>query len=58
VLVHHADARRDRVVRAGELDGLVVEEDLAVGRPVQAVEDVDERRLARPVLRGRARAGS
>ena len=50
VLVHHADAAADRVVRAVDLDRLAVEEDLALVRHRHPVEDVHEGRLAGPVL--------
>ena len=50
MLVHHADAGPDGVLGRGELDRLSVQEDLALVVPVQAVEDVHERGLARSVL--------
>ena len=50
VLVDHADAAPDGVIRAVDLDGLAVEQDLALVRHGQAVEDVHERRLAGAVL--------
>ncbi len=50
VLVHHADPGVERVARRGERDRLAVEEDLALVRPVEAGEDVRERRLAGAVL--------
>jgi len=50
VLVHHADARGDRIGRRGELDLLAVDlHDALVGR-LHAVEDLHERRLAGAVL--------
>ena len=50
VLVHHADARVDRVLRGRERDGLAVQPDLALVGLVQPVEDVHQRRLAGAVL--------
>ena len=50
VLVDHADAGRDGVARAAEVTGVVVDQDLALVRLVEAVEDVHEGRLAGAVL--------
>ena len=50
MLVDHVDPARDRVGRAGDPDGGAVQQDLALVRPRQAIEDVHERRLARPIL--------
>ena len=50
VLVHHADARVERVARRIEVHRPAVEEDLALVRAVEAGEDVRERALAGPVL--------
>ena len=50
VLVDHADAAGDGVGRAGDLDRLAVEQDLALVRRGEAVEDVHQRGLARAVL--------
>ena len=55
VLVDHADPGADRVARIVEGDGLVVDQDLALIGLVEAVQDVHERGLERPVrpLQGR-----
>ena len=50
VLVHHADARVERVAWRVEVHGLAVELDLPLVRAVEAREDVRERRLAGAVL--------
>jgi hypothetical protein len=50
VLVHHPDARLDRLAWALEPDGPVVEEDLALVGVVQAEEDVHQGGLASSVL--------
>ena len=50
VLMHHPDPCANGVTRRVERDRRPVEDDLARVRPVQAVEDVHQRRLARPVL--------
>ena len=50
VLVDHADAAGDRVGGSGDLDRLAVEQDLALVRRRQPVEDVHQRRLAGAVL--------
>ena len=50
VLVHHADAGFDRVLRGAEDDGLALQQDLPLVGLVEAVEDVHERRLAGAVL--------
>ena len=50
VLVHHPDPAVDRVLGRAEHDLLAVEQDLALVGPVEAVEDVHQRRLARAVL--------
>ena len=50
VLVDHADPQVDRVARRAHLDRLAVDQDLALVRPVEAVEDVHQRRLPGAVL--------
>ena len=50
VLVHHADAGGHGVARAAEGDRLVVDEDLALVRLVEPVEDVHQGGLAGAVL--------
>ena len=50
VLVDHADAVLDRGLRRAELGRLAVDQDLALVGPVEAVEDVHQRRLAGAVL--------
>ena len=50
VLVHHPDARLDRVVRRAEPHRLALDRDLALVRVVEPVEDVHQRRLAGAVL--------
>jgi hypothetical protein len=50
VLVHHADAGRDRVPRAADRPGHPVHEDLALVRLVEPVQHVHQRRLAGAVL--------
>ena len=50
MLVHHPDAGADRVTRRVERDRVPVEDDLALVRPVQAVEHVHQGRLAGAVL--------
>ncbi len=50
VLVHHADTGGDRVAGTAEGNRLVVDEDLALVRLVEAVQDVHQRRLAGAVL--------
>ena len=50
VLVDHADAGRDGVAGTGEVLDLVVEQDLALVGPVEAVEHVHQRGLAGAVL--------
>ena len=50
VLVDHADPAIDRVVRAEDLHGLAVDEDRPLVGHRQPIEDVHQRRLARPVL--------
>ena len=50
VLVDHADPGGHGVARPGEGHGLAVDEDLALVRPVQAVQDVHEGGLAGAVL--------
>ena len=50
VLVHHADAGMDGVVRRADGDRLAVDADLAGIGLVEAVQDRHERRLARAVL--------
>ena len=50
VLVHHADARRDRVAGALKRHGLAVDEDLSLIGGVHPVQDVHERGLARAIF--------
>ena len=50
MLVHHADPHADRLARRVDVHRLAAEEDLALVGLQQPVEDVHERRLARPVL--------
>ena len=50
VLMDHADAVRDSVIGAVDLDGLSVDADLPLVSLVQAVEYVHERALARTVF--------
>jgi hypothetical protein len=50
VLVDHPDTSGDRITWILELQPLAVDEDLSLVGVVEAVEDVHERRLARPVL--------
>ena len=50
VLVHHPDARLDRVARRVKLDRPAAYLDLPLVGPVEAREDVHQRRLAGPVL--------
>ena len=50
VLVHHADAGRDRVPRGAEGDRLTVDQDLALVRSVEPGQDVGKGRLAGPIL--------
>src|SRR5215211_3636206 len=50
VLVDHADSVADRFLGRAEADRLALEQHLAVVRAVQAVDDVHQGRLARPVL--------
>ena len=50
VLVHHPDARVERVSRPAELDRVAVKSDLALIGPVEPGEDVRERALAGAVL--------
>ncbi len=50
VLVHHPDAVLDRRLRRAQLRRLAVDQDLALVRPVEPVDDVHQRRLAGTVL--------
>ena len=50
VLVDHPDPEVDRLPRRLDRHGLAVEQELALVRPVEPVEDAHQRRLARPVL--------
>ena len=50
VLVHHAEAMADGVVRRAETHRLPAQPDLPLVRPVQAVEDAHQRRFAGAVL--------
>jgi hypothetical protein len=50
VLVHHADAGGDRVARVGEADRSAVDLDGPLVRPLHAVQDLHQRRLAGAVL--------
>ena len=49
-LMHHAHARRDRVERRAETDLLAAQPDRSLVRPLQAVDEAHQRRLARAVL--------
>jgi hypothetical protein len=50
MLMHHRDTRVDGIARRVELDRLSEQGDLTLVRPVEAGEDVRERRLAGAVL--------
>src|SRR5262249_5604202 len=50
VLVHHAEPVLDRVLGPRERGAPAIDQDLALVRPVEAVEDLHERRLAGAVL--------
>jgi hypothetical protein len=50
VLVHHADAQIDGPLRVLNLDCATVQQNLAVGRLLQAVEDLHEGALPRAVF--------
>ena len=50
VLVHHADAQADGIVRLCDLDLLAVHENLAAIGMVETVDDVHQRGLARAVF--------
>ena len=50
MLVHHADPEADGVGGARDRGVLPAHEDLSLVGPVEPVEDVHERRLARSVL--------
>ena len=50
MLVHHGDARIERVAWGVELDRLTPQADLAAVRPVEPRQDVGQRRLAGAVL--------
>ena len=50
VLMHHAEPMADGVVRRAEPHRLPAQPDLSLVRPVQAVEDAHQRRLAGAVL--------
>ena len=50
VLMHHADAELDRLAGRIDADLLPIEENLALGRLVEADENVHERRFARAVF--------
>jgi hypothetical protein len=50
VLVHHPDARADRVARAADVHRPAIDQDLALVGLQQAVQDVHEGRLAGAVL--------
>ena len=50
MLVHHADAGRDRLARTADAHRLAVDADLAGVGLVEAVDDVHQRRLAGAVL--------
>ena len=50
VLVHHADAGVQRIAWGVEVDRLAVERDVALVRPIEAGQDVRERRLPGAVL--------
>jgi hypothetical protein len=48
MLVHHEDARVERVARSVEVNVAATKEDLAFVRPVETREDVRERALPAP----------
>src|SRR5215217_5125097 len=50
VLVDHADAERDRVVRRLDVLDLAIDEDLAAVSGVESVGDAHRRRLSRAIL--------
>src|SRR5689334_9526243 len=50
VLMDHADAERDCIVRRFDVTRLAVDDDLAAVRRVKAVSDAHRRRLTRAVL--------
>lgn len=50
VLMHHADAKLDRLARRFDADLLPVQKDLALSGLVEADEDIHERRFPRAVL--------
>ena len=50
VLVHHPDPAGDRLLRGAHAHGLPVDQDLALVRVVEPVQDVHQRRLAGAVL--------
>ena len=50
LLMHHADAGGDRIARPGEADRRSVQPQLAFVRPMDAGDDLDQRRFARAVL--------
>src|SRR6185295_249209 len=50
VLVDHADAKRDRVVRRPDVPHLAVDDDLTAVGSVKAVCDTHRRRLSRTIL--------
>jgi len=52
MLMHHADALRNRIMGTGDLDEFAVERDRSFVGLVKPVEDVHQRRLARAILRG------
>ena len=54
VLVHHADARGDRIVRPVNFDAAPVNPNLAGVRAMKPVDDVHQRGLARAVLADQA----
>ena len=48
-LVHHADAARERIGRRGEADLAIVEDDAAVIRTIDALQDPHQRRFSRAI---------
>ena len=50
MLVNHADARKDRVLRRAEIDAATMHVNLAGVGPVKSVDDIHQRRLARTVF--------
>ena len=56
--MHHCNSVFQRVFRAGKIDLLAIEENLALGRLVEADENVHERRFSRAVFSHKAADGA